>query len=192
MTKLTAFICPIQLFRHTKKATCSFPYGRNLAGDMKCMKATSKVTRPAPLVSFWLTCSLRKIAISEYATTSAYLNTLACLEPSLSQAGAWRMYREACLLYLYSFWPLHCYDSSIMHTGLWTKTSSTGHNAIFSLNRRRRGSQARERIDRWQHLRCSSGKFYGPQNALDSTLAWGDILTLTATEIVSPSCSPSS
>ena len=29
---------------------------------------------------------------------------------------------------------------------------------------------------------------YGPQNALDSTLAWGDILTLTATEIVSVQC----
>lgn len=31
--------------------------------------------------------------------------------------------------------------------------------------------------------RCQNSKHYGPQNALDSVLAWGDILTLTATEI---------
>jgi len=34
-------------------------------------------------------------------------------------------------------------------------------------------------------LGCQSGKDFGPQSALDSVLAWGDILTLTATEISS-------
>lgn len=34
-------------------------------------------------------------------------------------------------------------------------------------------------------LVCSSSKLYSPQNAVDTTLAWGDILTLAATQLVS-------
>ena len=41
------------------------------------------------------------------------------------------------------------------------------------------------RIPFHRSIACRGGKYYGPQNALDTTLAWGDILTLTATEVVS-------
>ena len=53
---------------------------------------------------------------------------------------------------------------------------------------RKLGGLARHSSCSRRKIGCNSGNGIGPRNALDSTLAWGDILTLTATEVVSCKC----
>lgn len=62
---------------------------------------------------------------------------------------------------------------------------ATGQNLLVAWHWQHCNSYSRRSRSRQSNVHCRGGKYYGPQNALDSTLAWGDILTLTATEIVS-------
>jgi hypothetical protein len=83
-------------------------------------------------------------------------------------------------------------SKSLNHTGFEPPAGTTGQ-ALPPKRQANRGPRklvglARQGTSSRRTQRCQNSKHYGPQNALDSVLAWGDILTLTATEIVSHSC----